>query len=561
MSRKPTRFSRRALLQGGICTTLMPALEGCSRNFLKLPIPFSGEVKGEDYALGHELRDHQAPLPRPEPEGKMLDTLVVGGGPSGMSCAWKLLKSGQDNFLVLDKEAVLGGLCRGERDEELGWVVGSHYVDFPNPACKHLCELYQDMGIILGFEPGGWPIVDERCFLKLKDAHHIFTGRTWHPEEFPRPLATVADQAEHKRFMDEALKWSKWTDAEGRPAFGIPLSRISEDPKIRSLDGITFTAYLDKEGYRSKLLRWYLTNRLQDEYGTPIDRLSAWAGLQFFRDLLVDPKDCEQANQPNILTWPEGLGVLGERMSNLLPADKKRTHQHVLRLENREDHVWALVRDLDKHRTYSLRAKHAVFAAPKMQVYNIVPQLESAGRDEFKDLPYVSWMVAVVHFRSLPTFPGGRIGWDNLFYNSWTLGYINNQHQEIPRRAANRRHVVSMYAAFPWQPRTERTEMLVYGWDYWARMFLHELQKGHPDAAEHIERMDIWKWGHPMRQTVAGSVFGPMRQRMLKPFGRIHFAHVDVCGVPVYEESTYRGVEVAETIMTREQIPFTSSLG
>ena len=248
-------------------------------------------------------------------------------------------------------------------------------------------------------------------------------------------------------------------------------------------------------------------------------------------------------------------------MSALIPADKKRTRCHVLRLENRADHVWALVMDQARGKAFSLRAKHAVFAVPKMQVYNLIPDLKAAGRDEFENLPYVSWMVAAVHFRSLPEFPGGRIGWDNLIYGSWTLGYINNQHQETPRRAADKRHVVSLYAAFPYDTRSERTEVLTYGWDYWARMFLHELQKGNPGVERHIERMDIWKWGHPMRQTWAGSVFGPERQRMLQPFGRIHFAHADVCGVPVYEECTYRGVEVAETILAQLGRPYTTSLG
>ncbi len=36
---------------------------------------------------------------------------------------------------------------------------------------------------------------------------------------------------------------------------------------------------------------------------------------------------------------------------------------------------------------------------------------------------------------------------------------------------------------------------------------------------------------------------------MQKPFGNIHFSHVDVCGIPVVEEAIYRGVEVANEII------------
>ena len=95
----------------------------------------------------------------------------------------------------------------------------------------------------------------------------------------------------------------------------------------------------------------------------------------------------------------------------------------------------------------------------------------------------------------------------------------------------------------------ERLELLSYGWDYWSRLVLFELKKAHPEVERYIERMDIWKWGHPMRQTWVGTIFGKTRQQMQTPHGRIFFGHADVSAIPVFEEVVERGAQIAEEIM------------
>ncbi|MBN2497842.1 MAG: FAD-dependent oxidoreductase [Deltaproteobacteria bacterium] len=565
MSREANRFTRRSLLKLGGCaaagSVLLPALQGCARNLLKLPLPFGGQVKGERYAAGHELRDGRLAVQVPPAEGPLHDAVIIGGGPCGLACAWKLLRSGMESVLVVDKEDVLGGLCRGGTEDGLSFVVGSHYTDFPHPACKHLGELFQELGIIVGFTETGWPIIDERTFLKQRDARNIFTGSVWHHDEFPHPLASGRDERELERFEETCRRWSSWADGKNRPAFGIPIARISRAPEVRALDEISLTTWLEREGYRSDLLRWFLTNRLQDEYGTPIERLPAWAGIQFFRTVLPDPDAADRGNEPNSLTWDEGLGFLGRRMDALLPDAWKRTGLWAVRVENLEGgRVRTICYDPRRRSFHTFLSRHAVVAVPKMQVYDLVCDLEAAGRTEFEDLPYVSWLVAVVHLDRLPTFPGGSVGWDNLLYGSWTLGYLDNQHQHTPAVAPDKPHVLSLYAAFPYNTKQERYEMLSYGWDYWARLILLELERAHPDIRRCIRKMDIWKWGHPMRQTHVGTIFGPLRRQMCRPFGHVHFGHADVCAIPVFEEASARGVEIAESILADLGVDFRSSL-
>ena len=60
--------------------------------------------------------------------------LILGAGPSGLAFANRLLLNGEDDFLVLEKEAEAGGLCRsreaGGAPIDIG---GGHFLDVRNP--------------------------------------------------------------------------------------------------------------------------------------------------------------------------------------------------------------------------------------------------------------------------------------------------------------------------------------------------------------------------------------------------------------------------------------------
>ena len=43
-----------------------------------------------------------------------VDFCILGAGPSGLTFAHQVLRSGNSSFVVLEKEAEAGGLCRSE---------------------------------------------------------------------------------------------------------------------------------------------------------------------------------------------------------------------------------------------------------------------------------------------------------------------------------------------------------------------------------------------------------------------------------------------------------------
>lgn len=59
--------------------------------------------------------------------------LILGAGPAGLTFANRLLKNGEDDFLVLEKEGEAGGLCRSEEVDGSPFDIGGgHFLDVRN---------------------------------------------------------------------------------------------------------------------------------------------------------------------------------------------------------------------------------------------------------------------------------------------------------------------------------------------------------------------------------------------------------------------------------------------
>lgn len=69
-------------------------------------------------------------MEKKERQGDSLKYLILGAGPAGLSMANSLLNLGEDDFIVLEKEASAGGLCRSvEVDGAAFDIGGGHFLD------------------------------------------------------------------------------------------------------------------------------------------------------------------------------------------------------------------------------------------------------------------------------------------------------------------------------------------------------------------------------------------------------------------------------------------------
>src|SRR5882757_2313007 len=103
-----------------------------------------------------------------------LKYLILGAGPSGLSFAHGLLKRGETSFLVLEKEAVAGGLCRSEIVDGAPLDIGGgHFLDVRKREVLDLvCQLLPE---------NEWTLHDRRARIRLAgtEVEHPLEGNLW----------------------------------------------------------------------------------------------------------------------------------------------------------------------------------------------------------------------------------------------------------------------------------------------------------------------------------------------------------------------------------------------
>jgi hypothetical protein len=156
-------------------------------------------------------------------------------------------------------------------------------------------------------------------------------------------------------------------------------------------------------------------------------------------------------------------------------------------------------------------------------------------------------MVANLFLKDRPKDRGFPLAWDNVLYESESLGYVVATHQ---RGLDSGPSVFTYY--YPLcdsDPRDARTKLLGLGRDEWVDIALTDLSRAHREIRSLATRFDVMRWGHAMIRPQPGFVWGDARQAALKPYRGIHFAHTDLSGVPLFEEAFYHGSRAANELL------------
>jgi glycine/D-amino acid oxidase-like deaminating enzyme len=527
-------LSRRDLLRGlagaGMAACARPARRGRP----------TGSIVGGAHARGHRLRDGF----RPKPESwRDVGVAVLGAGVSGLSAGWALDRAGLGDFVILELEDAPGGTARSGKGPLTPYPWGAHYVPVPAPDNHALVTLLQDVGAVTGRDSRGRPVYAEDALCRDPQERVFFRGE-WYEGLYPRVGATARDLEELNAFEADMRRWSVWRDRGGRRGFDLPRARGTNAEEVRALDRISMAAYLDARGWTSPRLRWFVEYACRDDFGATLAQTSAWAGVHYFAARLDD-----SGEGADFLTWPEGNGRLVAHMARRA-GSRLKTGATVTDVRPHERGVEVVWHDAARAKAFGLRARHAVFALPRFLAPHLIEGYRGRPPAHLGETVYGSWMVANLTLRDRPAARGFPLSWDNVLYDSPSLGYVVATHQAGRDFGPT---VLTYYLPFlDDDPAAARRRLLATAWEEWVEMIAGDLARAHPGIRDLVENVDVYLWGHAMVRPRPGFLWSDALAVSARPLGRLRFAHTDLSGMALFEEAQYWGLRAAADVLAVE---------
>ncbi|HEV8616688.1 MAG TPA: NAD(P)-binding protein [Methylomirabilota bacterium] len=531
-------LTRRQVLASG--ALLSGALAGCGSRSAAASI--EGGIVGAAHGLGHLLREGRVPAPS---RTERAAAVIAGAGVAGLAAAWTFARASLRDFVVFELETTAGGNARAGQTVVTPYPWGAHYLPLPGPEARGVRALLADLGVIERFDRAGRPRYEERYLCHAPQERLYIHGR-WQEGLFPHTGATGEDLRQHEAFGAEMARFRGWRDGAGRRAFAIP--RAAGAPgAFAELDRVSMADFLAARGWTSPRLHWYVDYACRDDFGTPLAATSAWAGVHYYASRDVDPEHGDV-----VLTWPEGNAWLTRRMA-VAAGDRLRTGRLVVNVEPVRDGVTAVdVYEPRAERTVRVLAREVILACPVFVAARIYRPWRERPPAFLSAFHYAPWLVANLHVERAPRDGAGApLAWDNVLYESDSLGYVVATHQSL--RTHDGPSVLTYYLPLATgSPAEARRALLDAPWSTWRERVLRDLGRAHPDLASRVRRLDVMRYGHGMVRPEVGFVGGAaLRAASTALRGPVHLAHSDLSGFSLFEEAYEWGGRAARRALAR----------
>lgn len=504
--------------------------------------PIAGEIKGVSAAVGHLVRDgalQGAPVTT-----EHTDVVVIGGGISGLSALRRLYKQGHKQVVLLELEGHTGGNACSGSNEVSAYPWGAHYIPVPNNNLTEYLSFLEECGVITGYNNAGLPVYNE-FYLCSDPQERLYINGSWQDGLIPALGIGAADKADIDRFLHQMHIWSEARGNDGKEAFAIPVDTSSKDPVYTALDTITMQQWLREQGYVSPYLHWYVDYCTRDDFGTGVDKVSAWAGIHYFA--------CRKGRAANaaahdVLTWPQGNGWLAEQL-RLETAGAIRTQALATRVMAADGGVTVHYYDVQQRQLKAIHARQCIMAIPQFVAARLLPDAAERMPLVHTHYHYTPWVVANLTVKPLYERSGAPASWDNVIYGGASLGYVDATQQQLQQLKPRR--VLTYYRPLTTATAVEErkhAQQLTHA--QWVQMILDDLRIVHPDIDTQTERIDVMIHAHAMVQPLPHMIHGGVRQQLRNTLdSRIHFAHTDLAGVSIFEEAFYQGIHAADAVI------------
>ncbi len=531
-------ISRRSfLIKGSLYMASAGGIISCTNPLVDRKKDTAGRIVGSNWKAGHLLTQPGGASPK---ETERTGILIVGGGIAGLSAAREIKKKNQrDDFLLLELEGNTGGNAISGSNAVSPYPWAAHYIPIPGRDAVFVRELFEELGIIEGYDSKGLPVYNEFHLCADPQERLLIHGH-WQEGLVPQLGMSERDRRQYDEFFGAMERFRKARGSDGSRAFAIPVDHSSRDPRFLKYDAISMGRYLADNGWDSEYLRWYVNYCCRDDYGCRMEETSAWAGIHYFasRD-----GTASNADSHAVVTWPEGIGWIVKRMEkDILPHI--RCNACVLNIEKIGDELAVDYHDVRRGTAGRIRAKAVIYAAPRFTAFRTIRFFRERLPSYAASFGYTPWMTANITMKGIPEGKGAAVSWDNVSYHSDSLGYVVANHQDV---AARREKTVLTYyhPLTAGDPAAERKEALQRSHREWSELIVRDLSRMHPGIEKDLEQVDVWLWGHAMIRPIPGLIWGAARQEAMKPLEKIFFAHSDMSGLSIFEEAQYRGIIAA----------------
>ena len=536
-------ISRRSFLLKAAFVTSGIYLAGCLRKLNPNTAyrNFDCSIKGPNAKAGHVLRDNLS-LPIPS-TNREIKTLIIGGGISGLSAARWLKKHGHHDFELLELENHVGGNSHSGKNPISAYPLGAHYITIANNEDALLINFLQECGVITGVQNNA-PVYNE-FYLCFDPEERLLINGQWQEGIVPDFGVEEGDKAQLKRFFALIDHFKKSKGNDGKYAFDIPVDNSSADDKYRDLDRISFKDYLHQQELTSVYLIWYLNYCCKDDYGQKIDKVSAWAGIHYFASRRGNAANAESNA---VLTWPEGNGWLTKKLALEVSGHLRKGMMCYGINYSDQGKIVVEVYDISKGQTGTITADNIIMATPQFVNQRLFKSAISRPVD-YSSLNYSPWLIANITVARLPQAKGAGLCWDNVAYNTPSVGYVNARQQTT--NVSGDKTVLTYYLPLcEHEPRVARLAAYTRTHEQWMDILIPELEYMHPGITSYIEHVECWIWGHGMIYPAVNYIWGKNRKAAQQPLNHnIFFAHTDLSGISIFEEAFHQGIRSANQVL------------